>query len=233
MELFIVPSFCFDMICIVLFFLFCARYARLGFLAAVVQICGTVLSLVGAYLFATFADTPMYELFFERALTEQVEGMLAETGASGAEALSDAFAGILPESLWELLQVETFSAFALDLTGDVSAMAQVVMENIVAPITTQMIFMVLFSVGFFACRFLIYLLVRMLKVVNHVPVLGGINRFLGWVVGIAGGCIDIFLAFCALWVLILFTDNALPFLNTIDLAESYFFTLFQTYNPLF
>ncbi len=246
-NLFILPSFWFDMICIVIFIIMCARYVHLGFLAAVVQIFGTVFSLVGAHFVAAFADSIVYEKFLESALRAKVESVVAENSAQGLETLTESMSGTisesmleaipemilpeLPDTFWAMLQESGMTTTVIDLSGTTSAIVQSLMENVVSLIAVQMIYGVLFALSFLAIRFLVYLLVQALKSVNGIPFLGGVNRTLGWVVGLVGACVDIFLLLCVVWVVVIFSENALPVVNATDLSTSVFYILFQQFNP--
>ncbi len=231
MEFWQSPAFWFDIICIAIFISFCARYVHLGFLAAVVQICGTAISLIGAHVFASFADSWVYETFFEASLTQRVETLMAENSENGIEALSQTLLELMPESLLTLWQGSVFEPSALSLAGNVDAVTASLMDGAVAPVVTQMIFMVLFVGAFLVCRILIFVLVKALRAANYIPVIGGVNRVLGWLFGTVGAAVDIYLLFCVLWMFILLSNDMMPVLNTADLSTSFLFTLFQTYSP--
>lgn len=55
------PSFIFDIICTVVWLLLAVRYARKGFLAAVVQLTGNLVSLFGARQFSGWAAGQVFE----------------------------------------------------------------------------------------------------------------------------------------------------------------------------
>ena len=58
------PSFIFDIICTVVWLLLAVRYARKGFLAAVVQLTGNLVSLFGARQFSGWAAGQVFEQVF-------------------------------------------------------------------------------------------------------------------------------------------------------------------------
>ncbi len=225
------PAFWFDIICAVVLVLFCARYIKIGLLAALVQISGTILSLIGAHLFASAADTWVYEFFFERPLTDQVETLISESGSNGIEALSETMLSVLPEGVQSLFPDMYTGVVQAEFAGTTQEIAQMIMDSTVSLIITQMIFMVLFFFGFVVCRMLVVVLVNLLKAVNNLPVLGSVNRVFGWVFGTIGGTIDFYLVLCVLWLLMLLTGDTLPVLNTTELANSWFFEVFRQYNP--
>ena len=55
------PSFLFDIICTVVWLLLAVRYARKGFLASVVQLTGSLISLFGARAFSGWAAGQVFE----------------------------------------------------------------------------------------------------------------------------------------------------------------------------
>ncbi|MFI3170489.1 MAG: hypothetical protein R3Y06_11135 [Faecalibacterium sp.] len=253
-SLFTLPSFWFDIICMVIFIIMCARYVHLGFLAAVVQIFGTMFSLVGAHFVAAFADSIVYEKFLESALRAKVESVVLESSAQGLESLTDSMSGAidgmsgtisesmldsipemilpeLPDTFWAMLQESGMTTTSIDLSGTTSAIVQSLMENVISLIALQTIYVVLFTLSFVAIRMLVFLLVQALKSANGIPVLGGVNRTLGWVIGLAGACVDIFLLLCVVWFVVIFSENALPVVNATDLSTSVFYILFQQFNP--
>ncbi len=230
-ALLVTPSFWFDVICGMILIVFCSRYVKIGFLAAIIQIFGTFISIVGAYVFASFADTIVYEFLFEEALAQQLEKLITDGGASGMETLSEIVLSVLPSGMQGSFQDISSNVALLETTGGTEQMVQAIMENIVSPMVTQVVFMALFFIGFAVCRMVVYLLVKLLKAANYIPVLGSVNRVLGWVLGVVGGALDFYLVFCVLWGIILLTGDTIPIVNTTDLANSWFFEFFVQHNP--
>ena len=65
------PSFIFDIICTVVWLLLAVRYARKGFLAAVVQLTGNLVSLFGARQFSGWAAGQVFEQVFANSFRGQ------------------------------------------------------------------------------------------------------------------------------------------------------------------
>lgn len=57
------PSFIFDILCTVVWLVLAVRYARKGFLASVVQLTGSLISLFGARAFSGWAAGQVFERF--------------------------------------------------------------------------------------------------------------------------------------------------------------------------
>ena len=66
---------------------------------------------------------------------------------------------------------------------------------------------------------------------NHLPVLGGANRSLGFLFGLLTGMLDVCLAMCIVWAVMIVTSGQLPFLNEATLSTSFGYRLFSAINP--
>lgn len=82
-----------------------------------------------------------------------------------------------------------------------------------------LIFVILFVIIFVVLK----LLSNLIKGVNKLPLIGGINRFLGAIAGIAEGAVVIFLICIFVQVIITLTGNDLIFLNTMTIDETSIF----------
>ena len=71
----------------------------------------------------------------------------------------------------------------------------------------------------------------MLTNLNQIPVVGHVNRFLGLVMGVLVGGVDLYIVLCAVWALMIITDNNLWFLNESVLATSAVYNVFSGINP--
>ena len=117
------------------------------------------------------------------------------------------------------------------LNSQAPDLAQQVVEQIISPLVVPLITVVLFFATFLLCRVVIAFLVAVLTNLNKVPLLGGVNRTLGVVVGLVGGVLNALLLLCLIWAVIVITSNNLPVVNDSALSGSYFYSFFSAYNP--
>lgn len=82
-----------------------------------------------------------------------------------------------------------------------------------------LIFVTLFVIIFVVLK----LLSNLIKWVNKIPLIGGINKFLGAIAGIAQGAVVIFLICIFVQVIITLTGNDLIFMNTMTIDETSIF----------
>lgn len=230
-QLFTKPSFVFDMICAAAVLLLAARYARKGLMASLVGMVGTLASLIAARVFSNWAAPWIFEHLMADGFREKIAVTLAENGSVDLAALAESFAGFLPESFRRSV-IDTFTqSVAGALSSNAAALADSIVTDVIQPLMTPVISIVLYFVAFAACRLFISFLMTVLGNVNRLPVLGGVNRTLGFAVGLAAGLIDLFLALCVVWALIVVTGGSLPLLNDETLAASWFYQLFLRLNP--
>ena len=208
--MFMNPSFLFDIICTAIWIGLTIHYARKGLLAALVQIAGNLFSLVGAQQLAAWGSGEVFDRFFAGSFRERIAASLAAGGAADLDRIAQRYAGFLPESIRR--QVVEACQRALDglLTDNVLVIADTIVQDVVRPLLTPVFSVVLFFLCFAALRMLISLLVTVLGLVNHLPVIGAVNRWLGVSVGALAGVADLFLLLCVVWALMVITGGNLP-----------------------
>ena len=229
--MFMNPSFLFDIICTAVWLGLAIHYARKGLLAAVVQIGGNLLSLIGAQQLASWGSGALFDRFFAGSFRERIVVSLSEGGAVDLNRIAQQYAGFLPESIRR--QVVEACQRALDglLTDNALVVADTIVQDVIRPLLTPVFSLVLFFLCFAALRMLISLLVTVLGLVNHLPVLGAVNRTLGMVVGALAGLADVFLGMCVVWALMIISGGNLPLLNEAALGGSLWYQLFNLVNP--
>ena len=92
------PSFIFDILCTVVWLVLAVRYARKGFLASVVQLTGSLISLFGARAFSGWAAGQVFERFLAGSFRDQIAANIAAGGAVSLDGIAQRYAGFLPEA---------------------------------------------------------------------------------------------------------------------------------------
>ncbi|MCM1054889.1 MAG: CvpA family protein [Bacteroides sp.] len=102
-------------------------------------------------------------------------------------------------------------------------LAHDIADNMIRPTLLVPMRALIFVIIFVIIMIVINLLSRMFKTVNHIPVLGGINRLLGAAAGFVQGAVVIFLVCIFVQVVISLTGNEIIFMNTMTIDETYIF----------
>ena len=217
------PSFLFDIVCTVVWLLLAVRYARKGFLAASVQLGGNVFSLVGARVFSGWAAAEVFQRF--------LAGSISAGGVVDLTGIADKYAGFLPESFRASIVETCERSISAVLSDNAVVLADAIVQKVLAPLLTPVISVVLFFVAFALLRMLVSMLVTVLGLVNRLPVIGTVNRWLGWVTGCVASTMDIYLMLCVVWAVIVITGGNLTVLNDTVMSSSLYYKAFNLFNP--
>ena len=219
----------FDLILLAILLLVAMRYAGKGFAAALVQFAGNLASLLGASIFSQNIAPVLFTNFFENNFTTSIEKTLADGGQVQLDQLVEKYAGFLPD---EIQQSIIQSAGGV-LTGNAPELAEQVVSQVIAPLLTPIIAIVVFFVAFALCKVIVGFVVAVLTNFNRIPILGGVNKLLGFGMGLLAGVVDLYLILCAVWAIIVVTGGSIPWLNQQVLGDSVGFTLFGQFNPFY
>lgn len=219
----------FDLILLAILLLVAMRYAGKGFAAALVQFAGNLASLLGASIFSQNIAPVLFTNFFENNFTTSIEKTLADGGQVQLDQLVEKYAGFLPN---EIQQSIIQSAGGV-LTGNAPELAEQVVNQVIAPLLTPIIAIVVFFVAFALCKVIVGFVVAVLTNFNRIPILGGVNKLLGFGMGLLAGVVDLYLILCAVWAIIVVTGGSIPWLNQQVLGDSVGFTLFGQFNPFY
>ena len=225
------PSFIFDIICTVVWLLLAFRYARKGFLAGVVQLTGNLVSLFGARQFSGWAAGQVFERFFANSFRDQIAASISAGGAVSLSGIAEKYAGFLPASFRASIVEACERSISAVLNDNAVLLADAIVQKVLAPLLTPVISLVLFFVVFALLRMGISLLVTVLGLVNKLPVIGTVNRGLGWLTGGMTALLDLYLVLCVVWGLVVITGGNLNVLNDTVMHSSLYYKAFNMFNP--
>ena len=225
------PSFLFDIICTVVWLVLTARYARKGFLASAMQFCGNFASLLGARLLSGACAGWVFENLLAGGFRTQIAATLSEEGVVNLSGIAQRYAGFLPESFRASIVAACERSINAVLTDNAVVLADTIVEKVLQPLLTPVIMLVLFFVFYALLRLLVSLWVTVLGLVNKLPVIGSVNRGLGWVAGGVTALLDIYLVLCVVWGLIIITGGSLNMLNDTVMSSSLYYKAFNAFNP--
>ncbi len=217
----------FDILMLVVLVAVTLRYMQQGFVAGLIQFLGNLLGLIGAAILSPQVATWIFATFFEGGLTSQIQATLTQQGTVDLAALVDKYAGFLPDAMENSLvesATELMNSGAPDLAHSLAT-------ELIQPLVTPLITVVVFFVCFAICKLLVSFLAAVFTNLNRVPLVGGVNRLLGFFMGLLAGVMDVFLVVCGVWAVVVITGNNLSWLNQTVLQDSLAFSLFSSFNP--
>lgn len=219
----------FDLILLVLLLVVAFGYAKRGFVAGLVQFVGNLASLIGAILLSRQIAPIVFRQFFENSFVAQIEKALSSGGEVGLQTMIEKYAGFLPQGVKESI---TESGNNL-LTSNAPELADRLVQDVIAPLFTPLIAIVVFFVAFALCKLLVGFIVAVLTNFNRIPLLGGVNKALGFGMGILAGLVDLYLVLCAVCAVLVITGGSIGNLNETTLQGSIAYQLFSQINPFY
>ena len=225
------PSFLFDILCTVVWIVLIVRYARKGFLASMVQLTGNLISLLGAHQLSAACAGWVFENMLAGGFRTQIAASLSADGVVNLSGIADKYAGFLPESFRASIVAACERSSGAVLADNAVVLADTIVEKVLQPLLTPVITLVLFFVFYALLRLLVSMLVTVLGLVNKLPVIGTVNRWLGWGVGGLTALLDIYMVLCVVWGIIVVTGGNLNVLNDTVMSGSLYYKAFNLFNP--
>ena len=225
------PSFLFDILCTVVWIVLIVRYARKGFLASMVQLTGNLINLLGAHQLSAACAGWVFENMLAGGFRTQIAASLSADGVVNLSGIADKYAGFLPESVRAAIVAACERSIGAVLADNAVVLADTIVEKVLQPLLTPVITLVLFFVFYALLRLLVSMLVTVLGLVNKLPVIGTVNRWLGWGVGGLTALLDIYMVLCVVWGIIVVTGGNLNVLNDTVMSGSLYYKAFNLFNP--
>lgn len=213
-------SLVYDILFLVLFAYAAVCSWKKGFLAGLTELIGAVLGVAAAVWASRVLAPPLYQRFLSPSVTDQVEKAVQQSGGDLAAAVQGM--DFLPEAVRQPL-AELLQNAGGTLPEQVSAALE--------PLLLPFVQVVLFLVCCMVVRWVFRLLVGLFRCVNGVPLIGGVNRLLGLVLGLGTGALDCWLLAMLLWFVASITAGRWEFLNRAVLDQSVGYSLFGAFNP--
>lgn len=216
-----------DILLIVVIIATAIRYKKKGFVSGIIDLVGNLLSLALAWIVSGKVSPGIFENFFASGLIGKTTQALQEQGTTSVTGILDGLQGVLPQRFLDSISLNAASIFG----NNAGEVAQQVVEKIIAPLVIPLITVLVFFATYLICRIVIAFLVATLSNINKIPILGGVNRSLGIVIGLVVGVFNVILILCLLWAIVMITGGQIPALNDATLSGSYLYTFFSAYNP--
>lgn len=214
------PSLIYDLLFLAVFSFAAVKSWQKGFLAGLAELIGAVFG-VGVAVWGSRTLAPgIYEKFLSGTVTEKVEAAVAQSGGDIAAAVQGL--DFLPDSLRTTL-TEAIQTAGGQLPEKVTSL----LEPVILPLVQVVLFVLLCVV----VRWAFGLLIAVLRGINGVPLVGGVNQVLGLVLGLCTGALDCWLLALVLWFAASVTAGSLNWLNTAVLQRSIGYSFFGAFNP--
>ncbi len=216
--------FIYDAAAVVLILICMARGAKDGFAKAFVQTAGMVVSVAAALYVSRVCASLIYTTAIQPGLISTIESSVenAVDTESVIEGLKSAVGAIpaLSAVFFDFSGVEASLDGAVNLES--SKIAAVVESSVIRPVVEPLLQTVIFIATLIILMLVVTLLARGSKAFNRVPVIGGINSFLGALMGIINGGV-LLCAAAAVISLIISAKEDSEYLSAEIISNTYLF----------
>lgn len=204
---------------VVLIFSMAAGWRR-GFLSTLTLLVGGVAGILGAVWIARTVGPVLYRDHVGLAIAQRVSEALAEAGGDVEASLREL--AFIPASVREALVRNV-----QEMNGEAAPMVVEMLEPLLLPLIQALLFLVVCIL----VRWLFRLLAWALRRCNALPLVGGINRLLGGVLGFGMGVINTWLLSLGLWLASSLADGGIPLLSASVLDHSQAYRFLSQFNP--
>lgn len=194
-----------------------------GFVKSLMDLITNILAVVVARVLSVQLAPQFFERFFENTIATRLEAEISSFGSSATEQVQSALDSI-PESMsgfLSLLGMDT-QALAESLSQQISAsggnVLDALMLNVVAPVMTVILKIILFVAIFVLAVFILKLFTVIIEKLAKLPVIKQANGIFGGVFGAIKGVVVAAVLCFAITLLAGFIDNS-AFLEAVDSSK--------------
>lgn len=227
-----------DIIIVAIVVFFAIRMCMRGFAVAAVQIAGYLALVTCGLMVSTGLSNITYNAFVEPAVCSTIEQRITVAGAEGAAGVIDAVYDELPGVVVNLSEnrgvtrEQLTAQFSEKIADGAGAAASAVATTLVKPIVTSVFTVVFLLLIMIIGRWVVKLLAKLADKIFSAPVVGGINRFLGLLLGVAQGGLWAAVFVWLVSTLVMLTADGLLGINAEVIGGTYIFKIIAELNPL-
>lgn len=234
-----------DVLILLVLFLCYKKGAKDGFAKTLVSLLGFVIAAV----LASMLCAPISEAVYDKTMSKPINDAVS-SALIGDEETS--FVGLDKNTISTAVEegINSLPSFIRDITGleskkeeivanvnestnaTVSKICDTVCESYIRPVVIKILSAIVFLLLFVAVWLICKIVAKMLKIINKLPLLGGLNKLLGGIIGLVRGVIfALVICFC----IVVFTADGASIFGVITaqtVQSSLVLKTVATYNPL-
>lgn len=212
-----------------------------GLIASLISLVGTVGSYIAAALLSRPLSSWIYKTFVEARVVESINEKLSEFSVGGLsmdnlmglpdlsavkDSLVTVLAGVMEQvmpsfSFFSGESTSTAAEAVIDQVQSGMTLAESIAQYAVEPAVVNILSIAVFFVIFAVVMFVAKVLIKVGKSVNHVPLVGGINKAGGLGLGVIYAAVLGLLASMAMALIAGISGDKIPFLTTQVLEDTY------------
>ncbi len=209
---------------------------RRGFVQTILSIAGSIAAAavalfagrhISLYIYEHLVEQPLYNSILKKVLTLVPTGDIIGNVEDIGLVLPD-----MVKTLFDSAAADANHRIGETLSGTSEMVTQSVLDSLVGPLAIALLNLVVFFVLFGLLMVIVNILVSIAGRIFELPVIGGINRFLGALLGLVNGAIICIFASALLSLYATVTGDASSAINFATLDQTFIASLFIRNNPL-
>lgn len=227
-----------DIIIVAIVVFFAVRMYHRGFAVAAVQIAGYLALVTCGLMVSTGLSNITYNTFVEPAVCSSIEANIETLGSESTAEVIDAVYDGLPEIVVnlsenrgvtrELLTEQLSEQISDGADAAASAVATTLIKPIVTSVFTVVFLLLVMVIGGWAVK----LLAKLADKIFSAPIVGGLNRLLGGLLGIAQGALWATVFAWLISMIVMLTADGFIGINAEVIGSTYIFKIIAELNPL-
>lgn len=222
-----------DIVFIGLIILYIFLSYRRGFVRTVVELVGWVLIMYLAFNISQPLAEGIYDRFFFESVSDSiystVEGSMGDTAADTTSQLINTLPGFV-SSMFGVNEDSLHSTVSQAISGGAHAVSDGIMTAAVSPVIIMLIRWIIVALLFGIGMFVVRMIAGALNSLFSFRLVGGLNRFLGGVIGLFKGVLIVFLICIILSFIITVVPDGFGFLNSDFLKSSNIYEYITGFN---
>lgn len=229
-----------DLIIVAIVAIYVFISARRGFVKTAIEFVGFALSIYLAFTIGGGISNSIYEKTIEPAVVNTAVNAVGETAGDGVDDAVDSTWNSLPECVIKLADNfditpdtlrETIKDAAIG-TNQVAPIAKQASASILKPIVVPLIQTAVGVIIFVVLMFLVKLLAKVINRLFNIPIVGGLNKTLGAVLGFGKGILVAAVVVIVINTIVSFSVDGFLFFTAENIENSMIFKFLAGFSPI-
>lgn len=229
-----------DLIVVAIILVYVLISAKRGFVKTAIEFVGFALSIYLAFTIGGALSNGIYEKSIEPAVVNAAVNSVGETAGDGIDDAVESTWNALPEYIIKLADNfditsdtlrESIKDAAID-TNQVAPIAKEASVTVLKPIVVPLVQTAIGVIIFVILMFVVKLLARVVNKAFSVPIVGGLNKTLGGVLGLGKGVLIAAVVVIIINTIVSFSVDGFLFFTTENIDNSIIFKFLAGFSPI-
>lgn len=220
-----------DILLAVLIIVFAVASFKKGFISSLLSFFGTAISWVFAVILSGPTSTWIYSTLIKSSMTKMLTERITEASNTAFDSLYNSIPQFIVNTA-KTINIDLDSVLISNTDKSVEIAVNGINNGIVSPVITLIIRAAIAILLLILFTFIIRKLIKLFKLVNKIPLIGPLNRFLGIVFGILEGCLVTAIVCIVFSIVLDIAGGQIFSINESVLNSTIIFKFFEQFNPI-